>query len=230
MDEDQKITNAVREITKLTIIFCIPGNQFSPLFLESWTEVLLWCSLNDIRVILSNKQGPNGNIRRNLCLGEFGNTPGQKPFQHKIRYDYLMWIGANCVFTSEQLQRLLEYDEDIVSGISLLPGQSCYDCIQKWDETPLFEDKVLPYLTIEEVSGKEDLIEVDYCSLDFTLMKRKVMDSLEYPWFRELELEQNGKKALLPGDFYVCQKLRENGFQINVDPAVQVGIEQQVIL
>ena len=43
----------------LTIVFCLPGSDFSGRFLECWTELVSFCLQNNIRPILSRRQSCN---------------------------------------------------------------------------------------------------------------------------------------------------------------------------
>ena len=101
------------------IIFAIPGREFSGNFLNCWTDTLLKCIKNGINPLLSNKYSSMVSYARCLCLGaDVRRGIHQAPFDGKIDYEYIMWIDSDIVFSFEQIQKLMSYDQDIVSGIS----------------------------------------------------------------------------------------------------------------
>lgn len=109
----------------LTVVFCLPGNSFSGKFLECWTDLLAFCLSRNIRPVLSRRQSCNIYYVRNMCLGgDVSRGAGQKPFDGKLDYDYLMWIDSDMLFNAAQFAKLLQHQADIVSGLYLMEGGS----------------------------------------------------------------------------------------------------------
>ena len=52
-----------------TIVFCIPGCNFSHKFLRCWTNLLFWCIQNNINPVLSNDVDSNVYFVRAKILG-----------------------------------------------------------------------------------------------------------------------------------------------------------------
>ena len=72
---------------------------------------------------------------RCLCLGaDVRRGTHQKPFDGKIDYDYIMWIDSDQVFSFEQIQKLISYDKDIVSGIYKMSDNINYATVETMDE------------------------------------------------------------------------------------------------
>ena len=45
-----------------------------------------------------------------------------------------MWIDSDQVFSFEQIQKLISYDKDIVSGIYKTENGQNYACVKDWDQ------------------------------------------------------------------------------------------------
>jgi len=216
----------------LTIIFCLPGRSFSGDFLEAWSELLQKCLLNGIRPFLSRKYDPVVYYARNKCLGgSVLRGIGQKPFDGKVPYDYMMWIDSDIVFTFEQVMQLIKRDKQIVSGMYLMEGGKQFAMVKNWDMEFFRNNGCFQFLTPEDVSGQTDLIEVAYSGLGFMLVKNGVFESLEYPWFRPI-MHNLGDNIVefSSEDTSLCYMLREKGYKIYVDPMVKVGHEKVSIL
>ena len=81
----------------------------------------MWCTTNDIKVILSTAYSSNVFFVRSMCLK--GNTlqgVDQKPFQGKLKYDYIMWIDSDQVFRPHDFVKLINWNKDIVSGMYMM--------------------------------------------------------------------------------------------------------------
>mgnify|MGYP000386185845 CR=1 FL=1 len=224
----------------LTIIFCLPGTPFSNKFLIGWTQIVQYCMIHKIQLLVSNHLNSNVYYVRNQCLG--GNVQSgvlQKPFGGKISYDYMMWIDSDQVFSVSDFEKLLSANKDIVSGLYLMDGGTRYATVQKWDKKFFKENGYFKFLDPEFVNEwmkKNDgkLMEVEYTGFGWILVKKGVFESLEYPWFRPI-WEEFGKtsdgipiKEFSSEDVGWCQTVLKKGFKIYIDPTVQVGHEKTI--
>jgi GT2 family glycosyltransferase len=215
----------------IVVVFCLPGGNFSGKFLECWTELVLFCLMNNIRPILSRSQSNNIYFVRNMCLGaDVSRGKHQKPFDGKIDYDYLMWIDSDCLFSSQQFARLLSHDKDIVSGIYLMEGGDAFATVKNWDEEFFKTHGYFQFMTIADMQGKTELIDVSYTGMGFMLVKKGVFESMEYPWFRPLEKRIGDMVDFTMEDVAFCLTAREKGFRVLIDPQVRVGHEKKTIL
>jgi hypothetical protein len=218
-----------------TIVFCLPGREFSNNFLRSWSEVLLWCVQNNIRPLLSNHYSPLLYYVRNMCLG--GDTlrgKDQKPFDGKLDYDYLMWIDSDIVFNPEQLKKLIGADKDIVSGLYMMSDNKHFATVENMDDEFFKKNGHYQFLTREDLEKKEELFEVDYTGFGFVLIKKGVFEKFEYPWFRPVwtNLEVDGKQVqdFSMEDVAFCKIAKEKGYKILIDPKIIVGHEKSFII
>jgi GT2 family glycosyltransferase len=215
----------------MTVVFCLPGNSFSGRFLECWTDVVSHCLKSGIRLILSRQQSCNIYYVRNMCLGaDVLRGPGQKPFDGKIDYDYLMWIDSDNLFSAAQFQRLLEHKQDIVSGLYLMEDGTHFATVKDWDEEHFAKHGSFSFMTPKDVQAAQGLIEVAYTGMGFMLVKKGVFESLDYPWFRPIEKKIGGACDFTMEDVALCLRAREMGYRVMVDPGVRVGHEKRVVL
>lgn len=219
----------------MKIIFCLPGRQFSGLFLQSWTELVYACLSNGIQPIMSQHYSPLLYYVRNMCLGG-DNIQGieQKPFQGKVDYDYMMWIDSDIVFTPDQFFKLLDANKDIVSGLYKMHDNYHYATVEKWDHDHFAKYGSYEFLNENSVKQKKGLLPVAYTGFGWMLIKRGVFESLEYPWFQPTwkEYEREGKKIreFTMEDVAFCDMIKDKGYTIWIDPEIIVGHEKMMVL
>ena len=217
------------------IVFCLPGREFSNNFMQSWSELLLWCTQNGIQPLLSNAYSPLLYYVRNMCLGG-NNLAGvdQKPFQGQVDYDYIMWIDSDVVFNPSHLTRLLDADKDIVSGLYMMADNTHYATVEHWDNDFFKKNGHFQFLNRELVKVKKAPFVVDYTGFGWILMKKGVVESLQYPWFQPIwkEYEIDGKiiRDFTMEDVAFCHMIKEKGYDIWIDPEVIVGHEKSFVI
>jgi GT2 family glycosyltransferase len=102
--------------------------------------------------------------------------------------------------------------------------------VQNWDEEYFKKNGYFNFLTIPDINGKEDLIEVSYTGMGFMLVKKGVFESMEYPWFRPIEKQIGDAVDFTMEDVAFCLKAAEAGFKVFIDPTVRVGHEKKIVL
>ncbi len=244
-DESGTIVQPQPQTKPITIVFCIPGNTFSNNFLYSWTELFGFCIMNNINPILSNSYDSNIFFVRNKCLmGNVLKGKDQKPFQGKVDYDYIMWIDSDQVFNVQMFKRLLSYDLDVVSGCYLMADAKSFAAVKDLDQEYLMKNGCYQFLTPKDVetwrNEQEDkenrLMEVSYCGLGFMLMKRGILEKIQYPWFQPsmTTIKDENDEILIQDynseDYYICQEIKKLGYKIHLDTSIIVGHEKKLIL
>lgn len=215
----------------MTIIFCLPGSNFSAAFLKSWTNLMSFCLQNGITPILSCRQSCNIYYVRNMCLGgDVGLGEFQKPFNGQVKYDYLMWLDSDVISTPELFVKLLSWKKDIVSGLYKMQGGAAYATVENWDEEFFKTHGYFKFLTPQDIEGKKELIEVNYTGMGFMLVKYGVFESLAYPWFKPIEKRIGKMVDFTMEDVSFCLRAKEAGFSIYVDPTTIVGHEKLTII
>ena len=108
----------------MVISFCIPGNEFSNRFLESWTNLVktLSCKWH-----LFTGYIPNISYNRQALLDR----------AKMIKPTHYMWIDSDQVFTAGEFLNLLKRAEtdklDILSGVYMMKDGVHFATVKDWD-------------------------------------------------------------------------------------------------
>jgi len=215
----------------MDVVFCIPGNTFSNKFLVSWTSLISSLDEHDIGWTMFNKYSPYLHQVRNTLLNK-NNIADQVPWDGKIPYDYIMWIDSDTVFNPEQFHQLLKHDKDIVSGIYLKKtGNRVTDDYQDFACSIYEDENTVRSLSINDIVGKKQLIEVFGNGMGWMLVKKGVFESLKYPWFEDMWYSPDNNCWQFYGEDMMFQiKARDKGFKSYIDPTVIVGHEKLITL
>jgi len=236
-----------------TIVFCLPENTFSNQFITSWSETLLALTRSGHKVLLTNENGENMLQSRNLCLGgKTWNGKTQSPFQGQIEYDYMVWINGNVAFTPQHIARMIEHMESdtekhIISGCYLRDDNQTFDIIEQgnWDFNKFInQGGEFHRVTRDELFIKRNsLFKADYIGFGFVCLRKGVMESLEYPWFKPLFYDFTVQMQDPSGQEHerqirgfeneeagISRSFIEKGYDIWVDPILTVGKNTSQIL
>jgi hypothetical protein len=203
----------------------LTGKTFSSKFLLCWTTLVNYCINKGHTLIVSHGYNPNKFTEKNLCIGGYdAGDISQKPFEGKTDYDYAFWIDSNTVFTPKDVQSLIDLDKPISSGIS---GSSFFA------ETLSSDTAQQKMMTSEEFEKKKEPFKVELVGFTFLCMKKGVLESLEYPFFKPhclnfSKMSDNEKidkvcRVYANDETSFCFDMKENGIDIVVDPSVIVG-------
>ena len=211
----------------------MPGNRFSEKFLQSWTELLIWCGRNNINPLTSYAYDSNVYYVRSRCLGaSVDRGEYQIPFNGAIKYDYIMWIDSDMVFGTSHFEQLLEQNTDIACGIYKTADQQTYSTVEKWDVEQYKKEGKFHFLTPDDVTRyRASVIEVDYSGMGWMLIKKGVIENIKYPWFAPIWLDVgNGMKEFSSEDVGFCHRVREAGYKIMANTNVVIGHEKSCVL
>lgn len=123
------------------------------------------------------------------------------------KYDYVYFVDADMVLPSDTLIKLLNEDKDIIGGV--------------YRQRNL--DNVIPEVyfslpnggsrnaTVEELKMAPDLFPVDSIGFGSVLVKRTVLETMEYPHF--FYQHSIDFKDTVSEDTYFCRKARAYGFE-----------------
>lgn len=122
-----------------------------------------------------------------------------------------VWImGDDHVFDQLALLKLLRHDVDVVVPYVLKRTPPWPPVVYSHqDEDGLYVTATLP---------EDELTRVHAAGSAGMLIRRRVLDAMEDPWFRPAP-DAHG----LNEDLYFCRKVREAGFEIYCDPSVAMG-------
>lgn len=219
------------EQTKKNIIFCIPGHTFSNRFLSCWTNLVFWCIKNNINPILSTGVDSNVYFVRSKILG--GSTlrgVNQKPFNGTVNYDYIMFIDSDVIFKPEDLEKLLLMNENICCGAYLMNGGTHYPIVKEFNNKYFLENGSFEFLSLQNLREYKEPFNVEYCGMGFMLIKKNIIEQLEYPWFYAKMFDfGNNIKEFTSEDVSFCMSLTKKNYNIVINPQVRVGHEKTIV-
>tara|TARA_B100001939_G_C16749144_1_gene533142 strand:- start:50 stop:649 length:600 start_codon:yes stop_codon:yes gene_type:complete len=199
----------------MKIIFCVPGKNFSNNFLVSWTKLIKYCNENNIEYELSNGHTSIVHLARYSSLGinpETKCNPCKNPFGGQYEYDYIMFIDSDMVFEPWHLQKLLDADKKIVTGVYRIEKTNYLAC----------HDMENNKLTIEDV--KDEIIPVSFSGMGFMLIKKGVFESMQFPYFT------TDNPSIISETISFCMNLQKTDIQLYADTSVVIGHEKQMII
>jgi len=116
--------------------------------------------------------------------------------------DYFFFVDADMVFAHNTLDRLIEEDKDVITGLYFQRLRPHYPLAWKSDGNKY----------CWHTDFKENVVEeIDACGAGALLVKSDVFKKIGSLWFYDL-IDVNG--CPVGEDIYFCKKLQENGFRI----------------
>ena len=81
------------------------------------------------------------------------------------------------------------------------------------------------------IAQHPQIISVQYTGFGWVLIKKGVLESIEYPWFRPLWWDfGNDIVEFTSEDVGLCKTLIEAGYEIKVNTKIRVGHEKQLVI
>lgn len=122
--------------------------------------------------------------------------------------EYLMFVDSDVVLPPDSYIRLKNRKLDIVSGLYYTKFGN-YTPAMWYDRNPA--------IPITEYQNGE-LLEADLIGMGCCLIRRRVFENLEPPWFKWTQsFVENGCSE----DFYFCRNAKARGFKVCVDTSIQ---------
>lgn len=121
---------------------------------------------------------------------------------------HLLMIDDDHVFDGNILFKLLNYNVDIIGALAFKRRPDFAPCVYK-------KNKKGDHYTILP----KEFMEVDAIGSGFVLIKRKVFEDIEFPWF---QTEYDDNFVHWSVDFDFCKKAKEAGFKIFCDPSISI--------
>ena len=215
----------------MNLIFCVPGKQFSDKWLQSWISTTNVLSKNKISWGISINYDPVVYFARNRILGASNvNGSNQKPFKGEIKYDYLIWIDSDIVWTGNDVLALLQHNKDIVNGCYIMQDNNHYPIVEHLDYNNLATNGTFDFLTKDQLNSKTSPFCASYAGFGFTAVKYGVFENMEYPWFRPRWVNYGQFSDFTAEDVGFCWIAKDLGYDIWIDPAIRVKHEKNILL
>ena len=132
---------------------------------------------------------------------------------------HLFMTEMDMILPDDCLPRLLAHDRDMMSGVYFLraqvPEALGRPCLYKRPHASVMGDNEYAQSPVSIFPTAEPF-EVDCAGVGCVLIKRRVLETLPYPWF-DLSAKRFGS------DMYFYKHAKDHGFQLWADPLVQCG-------
>jgi len=138
--------------------------------------------------------------------------------------DYILFIDADMIFPTDALTKLLNLDKDIASvtyNYRRLPQTSIVTLDEKYDADYQDVDDTKTKDGQIPLSAIKNPFRVKACGGGFLLIKMDVFNKIKRPWFFfEPETETTQPVG---EDVWFCDRARELGYEIWIDPSIEMG-------
>lgn len=128
--------------------------------------------------------------------------------------DYTFYIDSDTLIQQGQLEKLISWEKDAITGISYMRGVPYYSLLRKKVGRRLYNPME------PELSSKE-LINIDGAGFGCFLVKTAVFEKIEYPWFQFKYYKHQDRWRHIGEDLYFCELLKNVQIDIFCDPTVQ---------
>ena len=152
-------------------------------------------------------------------VGVARNYVGKHLLQLNNKPKYLLFIGDDMLPPWDGVIKLYQEMEtgkwDILSGLYFIKQDLPIPIIWRKD--------TIGYLEADKHYNIGEVVWVDVCGMDFTIIRRDVFERLEYPWFKTGPSIMNNKLVAHTEDVYFCDLARKAKMNIGVHTGVRVG-------
>lgn len=153
-------------------------------------------------------QGVNPALARNMLINQGKTTCIHQELDKRI--SHYLFVDADVSFYADNVTWLVDRNVDIISGAYKARGaEGCYQA-GMWEGMP---GNIGQYVS----TASRGVVEVDWVGAGFLLVKREVLERMEYPWFRhEMVRAVMPSKAVMDTVEYHAVEVEEDiGFSLN---------------
>lgn len=144
-------------------------------------------------------------------------------------FTHMFSTEMDMILPHDAIVKLVQMDRDLATGVYFLrsdiPEGRGQPCLYK--RAPGFEwrkakEEMSEYLhSPVTMFPSKDPFKVDCAGLGCLLIKRKVFETVPYPWF---DMRVGKKREIGYGsDIFFAKRVKDHGFELWVDPTVQCG-------
>ena len=226
---------------KTSVVFCVPGNSFSPGFFASWTKLLHFMHLNPnvIEPHYINYYSPNiYNLRNQMLGGKSDGGKFQTPCEEDYKLDYIFLIDSDMVFDPMQVFRMIykmeKYKLDAMIAPYYMGDGKTLTVIKDDSEKTLIEKGQFKYFSFQELQtiGKlnENMADVSNGGFGFACIAARCFEKIEYPWFEPMKYESPELTGFFNDDISFFKKFKKAGFNLACDTSIMIGHDKTVTL
>jgi hypothetical protein len=199
---------------KPRIRVCVPYPNHGAMKKKTSESLKILAACPDVFVEVLEVQGSSISHSRNAGIIGGGKSVCVK--QKFSDFDYYLSLDADIAFTPEQLLKLIGLDKDVVGGAYIF----------RQDADKLVAGYFSNYGTVEFAdflnATATGVKEVDWIGGGFTLIKAKVLEAMDFPYYREEIVNYTAKSGDECGvwvgeDVGFCMGAKRAGFKIYCD-------------
>jgi len=133
---------------------------------------------------------------------------------------HLFLLDSDTRPPADTIERLLAHDKDIVAGVTpmIISGNLV------WSAARDTKDGLYLWYGFNDLPKK--LFQTTCIGGTTLLIKRKVLEAMEWPYYVEQYKDVDGDQRRSGEDVYFCEKAIKLGFEIWVDPSIKCGHQQ----
>ena len=215
-------TNITENGQSVDYFFCLPGKDFSGEFLIAWSNTLLNLIASGKTFMFNNLYSPIVQETRNMLLNTVGRHNSAflstELFDGMVSPKKVIFLDNDIVWSPQDMDKILNSDHDIVCGTYLTVNG---------DLACGFDSQRLPYSFLNETYHE---VELAFTGMGFMAVKFDVLKKMKAPWFQVEYKETDGKIDMVGEDTYFCNKARELGYSIYLDPTIRLKHMKTVAL
>lgn len=209
-----------KAVNHVNLMICTPGHSLMGSYVKSLLETANELNKRGITWGYTNEYSSHVGDSREMTLncGPHMDAFNSVPFGGKITYDKMIWIDSDIAWSAEDVIKLYESEKDVIAGAYLFANGS----------VAAYKEKFGKGYSYEEVKNLTEIEKVYSVGFGFVCVKQGVFESLSRPWFQSTEdfiQDPSGKSvpfAIMGEDTSWCFRVNQLGYEIYLDPSVQV--------
>jgi hypothetical protein len=230
-------------IPHYNIVICTPGDMVFNTYNQSLLRTIQYLNSQNITWTWMNESSPHIAKTRALILnhGYAGNDGfGEFPHEYKVKdwqvfsgqftYDQIVWIDNDISWKIEDFVRLINHQEEVVSGVYMFGDSTKHVVISMEPGTVLHIDDLA-------AMNQNELHEVHTCGMGFLKVRYGVTEQLQHPIFLVRDYDYFNKKInqmisykTTDEDTSFCHRVRESGRRVFFDPKIRVNHYKRILL
>ena len=207
-------------MTHVNVIIATPGHSLMSSYVKSLLQLAGKLNEKGLTFAWSSEYSSHVADAREMTLnGDNQNDiHEQRPFKGAITYDKILWIDSDIAFNPDDAMKLIESDKEIISGAYLLAS----------GEVTAYKKILGPGYTYDEVKAMTEPVKIEGCGFGFLAVKSGVFENMTRPWFQSTFGTVKGDDGedytfpVIGEDISWCMRVKEKGYEIWLDPTIQV--------
>lgn len=219
-----------------SVVFCTPGDILYNGYTQSLMKSVQYLNEKRISWTWMNDASPHIAKTRALILnhGYAGNDGfAEFPEEYNVRdwevfsgqfsYDQIVWIDNDISWKVQDLVRLLNHQEEVVSGVYMFGDSSNHVVASTSPKKILHVDELLKM-------NQNELHEVHTCGMGFLKVRQGVIEQMLHPIFLvheysyvDKETNQTCYYKTTDEDTSFCHRVRQTGRRVYLDPQIRVS-------